>query len=124
MTPLVVALVPPVVLAPVVLALARWLWLPRGPGSPARLVPLFLGSCLEVLLWLAIGAVVVTFMTGDWGIRIAVPLVFACAAVWLLSGIWIDPARRTARWLFLLSPPLVLLVLGVATWPVLVALWH
>jgi hypothetical protein len=123
-TVLVVALAPPILVAPVCLAFARWFWLRRESHSPARIVPLLVVSCIEVLLWVAFSASAVVIMTGDWNIRALLWPVVACGALWILSRTWYDPSQRAARWLFFASPPLVLLLLAAATWLVLIAAWR
>jgi len=120
-TVLVVALAPPILLSPVCLAVERWYWLRSGPHSPARILPLFMVSCLEVFLWIVLSASAVVFMTGDWNIRALVWPVVAGVALWMLSHIWFNPSQRAARWLFFASPPVVLVLLAGATWLVLLA---
>lgn len=122
-TVLVVALAPPILLAPVCLTFARWLWLRRRPNSPPRIVPLLVVSCFEVLLWMGISVSAVVLMTGDWNIRAVVWPVIACGALWILSRFWSEPSRRATRWLLFVAPPLVLALLIVATWLVLLLLW-
>lgn len=122
-TVVVVALVPPILLAPVCLALGRWLWLRRRPDTEARFVRLLAVAALEVLLWGAVTVGVLKLMTGDAHVRVvAVPLV-AGGALWMLSGVPFEPSQRAARWLYLASVPLALLGLAAATWMVLLAAW-
>jgi hypothetical protein len=120
-TGVVVAIVPPFLLAPLFLAGARWFWRRRGCQLPARFLPLLGVACVEVFLWAVLVVTTLVFMTGDWHIRVALPLAGAAGALWVLSGIWGDPSRRSARWLYLVSPPLALLLLGAATLVVLFA---
>ncbi len=122
MTFLVVALAPPILLAPLFLTFARWFWLRRRPGSPVRFVPLLAVSSLDVLLWLAIGVSFFMVMTGDSDIGAPVLLVVAFGAAWMLSRIWFDRSQRVARWLFFASPPVVLALLLAVSWVVLIAL--
>jgi len=120
MTVLVYALVPPVVLAPFGIALARWLWLGRSSPPRARLIPLFIASAIEVLLWIALIASVLVLMTGDWNARALFGPPVLCVALWMMSRIWIDPSHKAARWLFIASAPLALTLLAAATWLVLI----
>ncbi|GAH15539.1 unnamed protein product, partial [marine sediment metagenome] len=87
----------------------------------ARFMPLFAVSCIDVVLWIVFIASAFILMTGDSGISPVLSLVVACGASWVLSGFWFDRSHRLARWLFFLSPPLVLVLLAAATWWVLVA---
>jgi hypothetical protein len=118
-TVLVVALAPPIFLAPLLLTIGRHYWLRRTSRIPIQVLPMFAVSCLEVLLWMVLGASVATLMTGVSGLWAVVPLVAAGVVNWLLSRIWLDPARRAARWLYFLSPVLVLMLLAAVTWAVL-----
>jgi hypothetical protein len=122
-TVLVVALAPPILLAPVCLALVRWFWLRKRCHSPALILPLLVVSCIEVLLWVALMVVAVVFMTGDWNLRAVLPPAVACGALWMLSRIWFDPSHKAARWLYLASPPLALVLLASVTWLVLIVVW-
>jgi hypothetical protein len=119
-TVLVVALAPPILLAPVLVTFGRLLWLQRGSQAPPRIVPLFLVSCVEVLLWLAFIGSVLVIITGGGSIRGALGLVIALGSLWMLSRLWIDSSRRAARWLFFASPPLILILLAAAPWLVIV----
>jgi hypothetical protein len=120
-TVFVVALAPPILLAPLCLAFVRWLWLGRGVYSPARNALLFVVSCVDILLWIALIASVLLINTGDFTIGAVVVLVVACGALWMLSCVWFDPSQKTVRWIFLASPALVLGLLAAATWLVLLA---
>ena len=120
-TVLVVLLAPPILLAPVCVAFARWFWLRRGFHTPARFMLLFLVSCFEVFLWVVISVSAVVVMSGDWGIQAILSLVVTCGATWMLSGIWFEGLNRAARWVFFVSPPLALVLLAVTTWLVLIA---
>ena len=119
---LVYGLAPPILLSPVFLAIVRWLWLRRRPYSPARIVPLFVVSCIELVCWIGLGASVALFMTRDWKIRAFVLVPVACGALWMLPRIWFDPSQRTARWVYIASAPLVFVLLLVATYLVILAL--
>lgn len=121
-TILVYGFAPPILLSPVFLTIVRWFWLRRGTDSPARIVPLFVVSCIEVVCWIALGACVALFMTGDWNIREFAVFPVACVALWMLPRIWFDPSQRAARWLYLVSAPLVLVLLAAAAWLVILAL--
>jgi len=119
-TVLVVALGPPVVVTPVVLAAARWSWLRRF-ATATRFLPLLAVSCLEVLLWAVVVGSVLIVMTGEWQLRTIVWPAVAGVALWLVSGIWVDRSHKLARWFFFASPPIVLVLLLVITWSVIVA---
>jgi hypothetical protein len=119
-TILVVAIVPPIVLAPLVLAFGRWFWL-RGSSPPARILPLLVVSCVEVVLWVVLSVSTGILLTGDWSIGVIPWPVIAGWALWMLSRVWFDASRKAARWLVFLSPPVVLALLAAATWLVLLA---
>lgn len=119
-TVLVLALAPPIFLAPLALTIGRHFALRGTARIPIQVLPLFAVSCLEVLLWIVLLGSVATLMTGDAGIWAIAPLVIAAGLNWLLSRIWLDPRRLAARWLYFLSPLLVLVLLAAATWVVLV----
>lgn len=121
-TLLVVALAPPILLAPLCLTFARWFWLRRRPDSPIRFVPLLAVSVLDILLWLAISVSTLMVMTGDSDIGAPALLVVAFGSAWMLSGIWFDRSQRAARWLFFASPALVLAILTAISWAVIIAL--
>ena len=114
-TVLVVALVPPILLAPVCLVLARWFWLRRGSQAAARLLPLILVSLVEVLPWVAFIASALVIMTGDGKVGAVFWPVICSGGLWLLSSIWFDRSQRATRWLSFAFPPAVLLLLAAAT---------
>lgn len=118
-TVLVVALAPPILLAPLVLTIGRLHWLRGISRIPIQVLLLLAVSCLEVLLWLVILGAAAALMTGDSGLWAVVPLAAAVAINWVLSRIWLDSSRRAARWLSFLSPLLVLVLLAAVTWVVL-----
>jgi len=118
---LVVALGPPILAAPLVLAAARWSWL-RKRATPARFLPLLAVSCAEVLLWAVVVGSVLIILTGEWRPRTVVWPAAATVALWLLSGVWIERSRNAARWLFFASPLIVLFLLLAMTWSVMVAM--
>ncbi len=62
-TVLVVALVPPIVLAPVCLTIARRLWLGRSSHTTPGILSLFAVSTIEVVLWLALAGSVVVILS-------------------------------------------------------------
>jgi hypothetical protein len=115
-TVLVVALVPPLLLAPLCLVLARRFWLHKRTYPPARIVPLLLVSCLEVFLWGVISVSAVMLMSGDWGLPALLAFIVSCGTAWILSGVWFDAPAKVDRWLFFVSPPLALLLLAATTW--------
>ena len=119
---LVYFLAPPILLVPPFLATVRWLWLRRGPYSPARFVPLLAVSAIEHVCWLVLCASVALFMTGDWKIGGFVLFPVACGALWMLPRIWFDPSQRAARWVYIASAPLVLVLLVVAAYLVILTL--
>lgn len=117
-----VALAPPIFLAPLLLTVARHYWFRGVSRSPIQLLPMFAVSCLEILLWLIFMASAAALMGGDARLWAVIPLAIAGGINWMLSRIWLDPSRRAARWLYFLSPVLVLVLLSAVTWIVLVNL--
>ena len=124
MTVLVYSLAPPLVLSPICLVIARWLWF-RRTQTPTTSIARIIGvSFFEIILWISLSVSLVILMTGDAGRRVVPVPPISAGALWLLSRTGADPFRKASRWFYLLMPPLVLLVLLAATWLVIIYLEH
>ena len=67
-------------------------------------------------MWLSLVGSALVILTGEWRVGALVWPPIACGILWLLSLVWIGPPHKAARWLFLASPPVVLMLLAAASW--------